>query len=299
MRGVGAAVAFAMVWPAAAGCIAVRGLRITGADLARAGVGGGSIPPDEFIAFAPLPGASRRLGVRDLTRLAGRYGVLNTPPGEVCFIYEAGPLDVVAAGRAIRTALAAEQVEVIDYTRFPVPFGEAEWSGAAARRPDGTLLVRGAIRYDGRRTVPVWARVKAWWRERRIVARARIEPGSQIGPGDVEELEALVEDRGGNWVRELEAVIGRILRRRVDTGQPIAAAWLDRPWEVERGQRVLVEAKSAGARLALTARAESSGRRRDRVVLLNEESGRRFAARVTGPGRAEAGEGEPGKGAAR
>lgn len=279
---------FPFVSAAAADCVAVGAARIMGADLARADATLAFVPPGEFVAYAPLPGAVRTLAAQDIAKLAARYGKSAGSFASLCFVYETRLLAADEIGPPIRRLLAAEHLEVVDHTRFPVPAGEVEWGAAAVRGADGTLLVRGVVRYGERRTVPLWARVKAKWRERRVLARSAIDPGTVIRASDVEVQEVLVDWRGGGWCADPAAAVGRVCRRRIEAGQALASAWLDRPREVERGQIVVVEARFGGARLALRSRAESSGRQGERIVLVNEESGRRFAARITGPGKAEA-----------
>jgi hypothetical protein len=55
---------------------------------------------------------------------------------------------------------------------------------------------------------------------------------------------------------------------------------------VERGDTVAVEATFGEARVAIEAKAESTGRVGDTIVLRREDNGRRLLARVTGKGRA-------------
>ncbi len=60
--------------------------------------------------------------------------------------------------------------------------------------------------------------------------------------------------------------------------------------EVKTGDIVSVEVAQGNARLSLDAKAETSGGRGERVFLRNPVSGRRFEARIAGPGRAVVGE---------
>ncbi len=56
--------------------------------------------------------------------------------------------------------------------------------------------------------------------------------------------------------------------------------------EVTRGESVAVEVQSGAARLTFDAKAESSGKPGDTVLLRNPENGRLFQARVVGKGKA-------------
>jgi hypothetical protein len=54
---------------------------------------------------------------------------------------------------------------------------------------------------------------------------------------------------------------------------------------VERGETVRVEVRSGGVLLAFDASAETSGRTGDPVIVKNPQNGKRFQARVEGPGK--------------
>ena len=70
------------------------------------------------------------------------------------------------------------------------------------------------------------------------------------------------------------------------------------PPQIVRGDPVRVEAVSGAAHVALESKAESGGRTGDLILLRNAGSGRRYQARVTGPGRARLDVGGGGKAAA-
>jgi hypothetical protein len=77
---------------------------------------------------------------------------------------------------------------------------------------------------------------------------------------------------------------------RVPEGEPVRAVRKAIPHDVKAGDSVDIVVRMGAARLSLSALAETSGRTGDRVTFKNRESGRRFHAVVTGPGRARIGE---------
>jgi flagella basal body P-ring formation protein FlgA len=89
--------------------------------------------------------------------------------------------------------------------------------------------------------------------------------------------------------QSLEEVTGRIPRRSLARGMPVPRAQLGEALEVARGQSVRVEVRQGATRLEMEGLAEAAGRRGERVVVKNLSSGRRFSARVAGPGLVVAG----------
>jgi flagella basal body P-ring formation protein FlgA len=61
---------------------------------------------------------------------------------------------------------------------------------------------------------------------------------------------------------------------------------LSDPKDVERGDVVEIRVTSGSAKLSIPAKALVGGRRGDQVVFTNPESGRKFTARIDGPGKA-------------
>jgi flagella basal body P-ring formation protein FlgA len=75
-------------------------------------------------------------------------------------------------------------------------------------------------------------------------------------------------------------------RRYIATGAPFTAADVTEPYDVDRGETVMVEVQSGGAVLTLEAEAQASGRRDQSIPFKNSTSGKIFHAKITGKGRA-------------
>ena len=276
---------------AAAGeeCALVEQDRILAGDLARLRPLFRGLDPSLALAFAPAPGLHRVLTADDLRRLARRHGLPEVSLESVCFERSAEELTESRLLEVLRGALAepAANIEILDFSRYPVPKGELVFplTGLAApppARPDVPVLWRGAVRYDGRRSSPVWARVRITVARRQLVARRDLPAGRPIGAEDLEER--VVETFPGA-TEKLASAAGAIPRRRIRAGEAIDAAWLKLPLEVERGETVTVEVASGAARLLLEARAETGGRRGQAILVRNPSSGQRFTATIDGRGR--------------
>ncbi len=280
-----------LLWAAlAAGCITVDGEHIRAADLAAAVPAFASLAPDETLGYAPSPGARRMLGPRELERIAGRHG-LTLPAASTLCVERA--MERLTQERVLGTLRAAipnpeARIELLEFSRYPVPRGELEFTRSGyAPPPDPKVPVvwRGRLKYAGSRSVPVWARVRISVPGTRIVAAEDLPAGRPIQPSQLRAEAAEVALFGDQGITSVDEAAGRIPRRPIRAGAPVAANTLDAPREVERGETVSVEVASGAAQLSLKAKAETAGRKGDLVMLRNPDNGRRFQARVEGQGK--------------
>jgi len=266
--------------------------RVSVGDLAAAVPGLASLPGDTALGYAPAPGTRRVFSAAELARLAARHNISLDAVHDVCVEY---PLEEVKAERllpAMRQALAIPEarLEVVEHSRYPTPRGEIEFPRAALvapplSQPQAAVLWRGYVRYAGNRRFAVWARVRIVVRAERVIAAQPLPAGRAI---DASVLR--VETYEGFPLRQkaaatLAQVAGRAPRRSIPAGAPIIPELLDDPHEVSRGDTVAVEVSAGAARVEMQAHAESNGRRGQTIAVRNPSSGKRFAARVTGPGK--------------
>ena len=267
-------------------CVAVEGERILGGDLARADARFAALPAGEFIAYTPVPGATRVLAPGDLSPVARRYRLDEKGLEVACFQYRVQAVDPGAFRAALEKSFAGARVTLADYSRYDVPAGEIEFarSTAAPDRGDGTRLFRGWVRYAGRRTFSIWARARVEVTRKVVVAAEPLRAGDAIRREQVREMESA--SAPDDSAQRVEDVAGQALRRDLPSGAVIQPRMLIPVREIARGDAVRVEVRSGAARLALEGKAESAAHRGETVMLVNERSGRRFRATVTGPGRA-------------
>jgi len=286
-----------MTWLAAAllltagspGCIEVEGDRILARHLAAAAPAFGSLPAEQPLLFAPAPGARRVMSAQEMARLAARYG-LAVEGVQACFERLTRPLDREQIIAALRKALGREDasIELIEFSRHRVPPGELEFPLAGLSTPatpGAAVLWRGRVRYDGNRSLPVWARVRIKASLQRLVAAENLAAGRPI-----EARQVRVEQ--GEWfpsaekpLAAVEQAVGKLPRRWIRAGSVLYERLLTAPPEVERGQVVEVEVASGSAQLRFRARAETAGRSGDTVLVRSPLNSRAVAARVAGPGK--------------
>lgn len=267
-------------------CHPVDGERITMGDLTLADARFAVADGAKSSGFAPEPGAKRIFWGAELLRLARREGIADGEPFHpTCFERRTRlvkPEEVVAAIQVWAPANA--QVTVVEQSRFPAPIGELTISRPSAARAgtDGSVVLRGYVRFGAGQRFPVWARVRMKVTRTMVVAAEEIAAGVEVRP---EQLR--VEDRDAGWenaefASALEQVAGKLTRKHLALGAPVLLTSLDAPKEVKNGSMVRVEVREGAARLEFDGRAETGGRTGELVTVRNPSSGKAFQARVTG-----------------
>jgi flagella basal body P-ring formation protein FlgA len=193
----------------------------------------------------------------------------------------------------MQKSLPQARIEILDFSRQPVPSGEIEFPLAGLRpAPAGTagnqpkaVLWSGAVIYAGTRRFAVWATVTVRVTVPRILAVADLRPGQAIA---VAQLAAETREEfptSQPFPQTLDQVAGRWPRVAIQAGAPIRTDQLEEPKEVMRGETVHVEVRNGAARLELDGIAETSGSVGQFIPILNSSSKKRFRARVEGKGR--------------
>jgi flagella basal body P-ring formation protein FlgA len=276
---------------ALAGCLPVEGSKVTAADLARADVRFAALEPGTAFGYAPAPGAHRIFRRAELTRLAASQNLSLDGGADICVMRALEPLDPERLLDSMRAALAPLEalIELVETARFQVPLGVLEFPASGLARPPlgdpaAAVIWRGYVRYAGGSRYPIWAKVKVSIHVTRIVAAEDLRPGRPIQAGQVREETGGGFPAGDPLVSTLEEVVGRVPRRVIPAGSPIARAALALARDVERGDPVRVEASAGSASVELSGRAETGGAVGDTVVVRNPGSGKSFKARVSGKG---------------
>ncbi len=142
-------------WP-----LASEAERITAGDLARAVAAFASVPAETPLAPAPEAAIPRVLRASELRRLAARWEIGPVPETDVCFTRRVAPLDRPRLLAALREQLPEARIELLDFSRQPVPEGTLVFPPAGLPRSAAAVTWNGYVRYGGARRFPVWAQVK-------------------------------------------------------------------------------------------------------------------------------------------
>jgi flagella basal body P-ring formation protein FlgA len=195
-----------------------------------------------------------------LARLARRYGLAVEPGMEACF---ARPMETLTRERvaaALRAAMPAARIEVMEFSRQPIPPGNCAFrSPGCERNPPrpSPQLWHGVVSASGQDDFPVWAKVRIQVSGKRVTATEALAPGRPIERAQLREEPY----EGPPGLPDLSQVVGWVPRRPIPAGTVIERQWLDAPADVVRGERVRWKIRSGRARVILEGQAQSSGRR--------------------------------------
>jgi hypothetical protein len=155
-------------------CNTVEGDRIRGAEFAAADPAFSALDSALDLGPAPLAGARRIFRAPELALLAARYGIAETPP-EICFERAALKLSADRLLPALQAALSSPDVEILDFSKYPVPLGNFEFTRAGLA-PSG--FWRGRVLYGENRSAAVWVKI-----------RVADSSGSRVERGDAVRVE--------------------------------------------------------------------------------------------------------------
>ena len=279
---------------ALAGCLAVGTARdrIVAGDLAAGFPQWAAVPAETTLGLAPAPGVQRVFRVLELRRLAERWSVSPVPDREICVTR---PVAALTAGQVLAAMQDAVQndvqkdmpgahIELLDFSRQPAPEGALVFPVSGLRQGPAGGYWSGYVAYGGTHRFTLWARVKVMVASARLVAAQDLKPGVALDAAQF-RVETREEIPTAGFLRAVEEVAGKALRRSVAKGTALRAEWLEPAKVVLRGEVVRVEAVRGGARLELECVAEGSGAIGEIVPILNPVSQRRFPARVESKGR--------------
>ncbi len=270
-----------------AGCLLVESERIEARHLATRWAAFGSAPAEAFFGYAPRFGVRRVVTAEQVRQFGTKLGVASeTTPG-ICVERPARLLERAEVATALRHAFPpSTRIEVMEFSGGPVPIGDLRFAPRAGGDPERPSLIRGQIVGTGSSRFPVWALAKVSVEQELLVAARPIAAGEIVRDEALRvETRRVTPGAEMGFHRPAEAS-GFLAARPIAEGQVVSRPLLRRVREVVPGDAVAVEAAAGAAVLRVAAKAESGGRRGERIVLRNPESGRRFGAVVTGPKQA-------------
>lgn len=274
----------------------VSGARILLQDIVRAGT---SLPEGwggRSIAEAPVSRETKALALTEVAQMMNGYDDMR---------------NVVLRGRpVIQVSVKHRSVNVERIQQAVDAFvsQHAEWKGRRfevsadplelPHVPDGTLdvavlalseapdsgkvsadirvIVDGHPYGDGAMGVGL-VEMLPFWATTRPLAR-----GETLTDSDL-EMRWLAASVASRYFPADRPVAGMELRRSMPAGQLLAAGMLAQPVYARRGEIVQVVSRRGGLTVSLRARALVDGRRDERILCVNEQSGRRMQVRMVQP----------------
>jgi flagella basal body P-ring formation protein FlgA len=180
----------------------------------------------------------------------------------------------------MRAQLPEATIELIDFSRWPVPAGTVEFPLSGLRQG----YWRGSVLYGGSQRFAIWAQVKLRVAARRVVAAQDLAAGRPIEPSALRLESFDVTPGAGLYPGSIAEAAGKLPRRGIPAGIAIRSEWLELPPLVARGETVKVEVRSGAAVIQLDGRALAAGAAGQSIPVLNPATGKNFRARIQGPG---------------
>jgi flagella basal body P-ring formation protein FlgA len=255
------------------------------------------LDPETPLGFSPLPGTQRILSARELKRIAQRHGLtlmsgIGLMPS-VCVERGVRPISREEVEAALVAALstAGAELELIEFSEVPTPPGRLEFRRSGLNKPplqapDSPVVWKGRLNYDGQRSVMVWAKVKISVDRVVLVASEDIAIGTVIGTEHIKEVHERQFPFDEPSPASRDKIIGKVVRRRIPTGEGFAPGALDDPKDISKGDRVRVNVVDGSATLSLDVVAESSGKKGESILVHNPSTGKNFRAVVEEKGKA-------------
>jgi flagella basal body P-ring formation protein FlgA len=277
-----------------ADCVAVSSERILARDVREALPFLQELNPETPIGFSPRPGVQRILSVKELILIAQKHGLVlsGNTISSVCVERLVRPIAPEEMRAALLSAIGVTDVEleVVEFSREPLPPGRLEFRPANLGRPfaenlDNPVAWRGLLHYDAQSSVPVWAKVKVSVGSTLLVAAEDIPAGTVIKTVQVKEVNGRQFPFRPLAIQSPQAIIGKIARHSISAGQKFAPGALDDPTEIARGDKVRVRVLDGSAILSLDAVAQSSGKKGESILVRNPSTGKNFRAVVEDKGR--------------
>ena len=272
-------------------CVRIEGGRIVSKDLAAVEPAFTSVPADSVIGLAPAAGLQRTLSPTELSRIAHSLGATVAVTQGIC-VERASELLTEARLRAAMEPVLSNQdvqIDIVDFSRYPVPIGELEFalSGLprpSSSRPDAAVIWRGRVKFDERRTMTIWASVRISSEGAWVEAATPIAANMEIRADQVVLKSGRVYGLQAKSIADVNELIGRRLARSARAGQRITADMIGARRDVEPGDAVQVSVKSGLAMLRFDAQAETGGKT-EQHVFVSTPNGRRMSGMVVAKGK--------------
>lgn len=120
-----------------------------------------------------------------------------------------------------------------------------------------------------------------------LVAARPLARGERLSPALVQEKQVQINASRRGILTDPEQIAGMLVRRPVNTGSPITPDLLEAPNAIERGDHVIITAKSKAFSVSSRGKALASASVGEQVLVENLRSSRTVRATVTAPGRVE------------
>jgi flagella basal body P-ring formation protein FlgA len=269
-------------------CVSVDTDKVLAGHLVAAVPAFAALPPESAIGYAPLPGTKRMFSVDELRRTLAAHGATGTIDQPACIEWKTATLGHEQALGAMQSALGEGRIEILELSKHLVPAGQLVFTREALPTQagtDGSAIWKGHVIFAGTRRLEVWARVRVWIKQTRVVAKTAIRSGETVS---AEQLK-LEETEGFPLSEDIASAIaeveGQAARASLTIGTAIRRSLLTQPNAITKGDVVEVEVRVGATHLSLKAKAGMGGGVGSMIPVQNVDSGKMFTARVAAKGK--------------
>lgn len=290
---------FVLVWAVEihAACVAIEGERIRAVEMATTIGAFRALEAEKDLGPAPAPNVKRTLTRIQLARMLGPNALSQADlPETICVARALQPIAAADMQTAVEAAVRAllgegdHTVELLDYPKQPILPGALKFSrsgilSAASKAIDGPILWRGALISTGKRSVPVWARVRVLTKRECLVSKEQQMPGSMFREEAFDKQTLLLNPFSASGMCGTAIPGQHQLRRTLRAGALLLEADLQRAPSIRRGASVSAEVHQGMAKFSFPAVAETDGEQGGTLLIRNPTSGKRLRARVGEDGK--------------
>jgi flagella basal body P-ring formation protein FlgA len=269
-------------------CLHPSGPKISAGDVAISVPAFAALSPELILGYSPQPGFSRVFTPGELMQWLSRHGVKTALTEPVCFAWELRKPDPEKIRSAMLASLPeGSDVTVLETSQFGIPEGELTFalSGLQPRRGTEALLWRGHVRYAGESKYDVWARTDVRIPFAKVVATEDIRAGAKIEASMVRLDSGKGPPVSQETLADLDKVVGRSVRRFIQSGVPIVESALEKVWTINKGDNVHVTVRSGSTRILFDGVAGAPAVQGEAVPVRMADTGKLVRARVLSAGQ--------------
>jgi len=179
----------------------------------------------------------------------------------------------------------AIDIDRVPEIHLPVDKHTLLWESSVSFRDEGTQMIRLEVRQDQKRVhryqIPVYIS-----KYKKIPVAARTIPrGRKLVEDDIEMKEVDVSRIRRSFFESKEQVLRSEARRTIDNGKIFSVSYLERPWLVEKGQKVKIFTQVGQSVLSVQGTARQNGRAGSRIKVMNDNSRATLMAKVDDQGK--------------
>ncbi|SFB98154.1 flagella basal body P-ring formation protein FlgA [Marinospirillum celere] len=120
-----------------------------------------------------------------------------------------------------------------------------------------------------------------------VVARSTLDRGARLSTQMLEVRKMDTSRIRGDYFSSIQEVVGMQVRNRIRAGDPVTSRQINVTQAVNRGDQVIIQARSETLRIRMTGEALEAGRIGDQIRVRNLQSGRTLRARIVDRGLVE------------